>query len=200
MQAHESERAWVSAELHDEVGQSLTALLVRLRAAAERDTEVRGDLMLLGDQVRTTLDEVRRISARLGPGLLRDLGLVAALRALADQTAELGGLDVDLDVPASVELPDETALIVYRIAQEALTNVLRHSGARRVRVALLPAAGGWRLEVVDDGRGGIGQDGTGITGMRERARLARGRLAVASERGRGTAVRLQLPASVGWDG
>ncbi len=200
--AQEDERARVSSDLHDEVGQRLTALLLRLRPIADAvPPEDRADLDALSDEVRSVLDEVRRISARLRPGVLRELGLGPALQSLVREMTAGDGPRAELSLTVEDADPDarlaalgaDGALVVYRVAQEALTNVVRHAGATRVQVSLRAGPRGTVLRIADDGRGTVGRPGTGITGMRERARLVRGRLTVEAVPGRGTTVVLELP-------
>jgi len=185
--AQEHERRRVARELHDEVGQVLTGVMLELEQA---------QLPAARDAVRHALDEVRRIARELRPEVLDDLGLQSALRSLCATTAAHPGLRVErqLELGDAVLTP-EVELVVYRIAQESLTNVLRHAGASEVRVALGTVDGGLRLVVRDDGSGlpAGAESGAGITGMRERALHIGGRLAVTTIRGGGTEVRLDVP-------
>lgn len=200
LQAQEAERQRIAQELHDEVGQSLTAVLLGLRhvmdAAPER---VRAQLDELRGTTRASLEEVRRISQRLRPGDLTDLGLASALAGLARATSAHNGPHVRRRLPSSVpDLPAETELVIYRVAQEALTNVVRHARAATVDLSLALSDGRLVLRVVDDGVGiPRGAMGAGIQGMLERAQMIGGALDVRSrrERGRdsGTEVRLSLP-------
>jgi two-component system sensor histidine kinase UhpB len=147
--------------------------------------------------VHETLDEIRRISRELRPEALDDLGLVNALIALSTRMARQGGIQIERDFDAELPpLPEDVELVVYRVAQEALTNVLRHSGARRCRIRLAHDGDRLTLEVVDDGIGmpaELGGETIGIEGMRERALLVGGRLRVGPGRQGGTAVVLQVP-------
>jgi two-component system sensor histidine kinase UhpB len=184
--AQEHERQRVARELHDEVGQVLTGVMLEL-----------SDLPEARDAVRHALEEVRRIARELRPEVLDDLGLQSALRSLCTVAAAHPGLRVDRRLElADADLTPEVELVVYRIAQESLTNVLRHSEASSVLVALSTVDGGLRLVVRDDGRGlpaGVGAGGAGITGMRERALLIGGRLTVTALQSGGTEVRLDVP-------
>lgn len=194
LSAQEEERRRVSADLHDEVGQALTGLLLRLSALAEvAPTSMSNELQNARESVRDTLHGVRSISARLRPGVLHDLGLLAALRGLAHGVEDDAGLRVHLELPSSCELSPEVELVIYRVAQEALTNVMRHAGATSVEVILSVDEHGLTLVVADDGLGRLGPAGTGLQGMRERARLVRGHLQVAPVADRGTTVTLTVP-------
>jgi two-component system, NarL family, sensor histidine kinase UhpB len=192
--AQEDERRRIARELHDEVGQSLTAAVLHIaRAQTRAADETACELADARDVVRATLDEVRAIAANLRPEALDDLGLGAAVRQLSIEV-ERAGLVVDRAIASDLRLTRDAEVVVYRVAQEALTNVLRHARAERVEVRLERAGGGTRLSVSDDGIGHPGApQGAGIRGMRERALLAGGTLRLWSEPGRGTAVTLELP-------
>lgn len=196
--AQEDERRRLSRELHDEVGQTLTAVLLRLqRLSNQAPDELVGDVSAAQEVTRAALDEVRRIVARLRPGVLEDLGLVAALTALSTETAHAGALVVRRsihDIPGTAREQD---LVTYRVAQEALTNVVRHAGATTVSVSLTPAPGGFALEIVDDGAGLTGPPGNGRNGMEERAMLVRGHLEIGPAPGGGTRVGLFVPLDPG---
>ncbi|MFJ9174873.1 HAMP domain-containing sensor histidine kinase [Streptomyces sp. NPDC102360] len=194
--AQEAERRRIAQELHDEVGQSMTAVLLVLgRAADDADGPLREELHQAQEITRGSLDEVRRLVRRLRPGVLDDLGLVSALSSLTQDFATHTGLRVvrrfDADLPA---LDHEGELALYRVAQESLTNAARHAGAERLEVALQCADGAVTLTVTDDGRG-IEEvhEGAGIRGMRERALLIGARLDITSTVGSGTRVRLTAP-------
>lgn len=194
--AQEGERRRVAQELHDEVGQSLTAVVLSLTAVEERaPREMRPDVAAARETARESLDEVRRVARRLRPGLLDDLGLLASLSALASDHARLTGADVDRAFdPALPDLPDEVELVVFRIAQEALTNVARHAGATRVELSLHRYGGRLRLVVSDDGTGlADSSEGAGVRGMRERALLVDGRLDLTGDRRAGTTLILDVP-------
>jgi two-component system, NarL family, sensor histidine kinase UhpB len=192
--AQEQERQRVARELHDEVGQVLTGVMLELEQAARGGGEA--ELVTAREAVRHALEEVRRIARELRPEVLDDLGLQSALRSLCTVAAAHDGLRVERRLELGDEtLSPEVELVVYRIAQESLTNVLRHSGASGVLVALGSVDGGLRLVVRDDGRG-LPADvaaGGGITGMRERALLVGGQLTVSTVDGGGTEVRLDVP-------
>jgi two-component system sensor histidine kinase UhpB len=187
LQAQEAERRRIAGGLHDEVGQVLTGVLLRLD-----DDETK-------EAVRQALDEVRRIARELRPEMLEHLGLVSALTELSRKFAEQSGIAVERrfadGLPA---LTDEEELAVYRVAQESLTNVARHAGASRVELTLEPGAGSVVLRVADDGRGlpdePVPNGHGGLRGMRERALLVGGALAIKPAREGGVEVRLEVPA------
>lgn len=195
--AQEAERQRIAQELHDEVGQSLTAVLLELKRAADRAPEpLRPGLEEAREITRTSLEEVRRISQRLRPGVLAELGLLNSLRSLASDLEARSGIDVERGfAPGLPALTPERELVVYRVAQEALTNVARHSGARRVELQLGRRGDVVVLRVADDGRG-LAQAGFGggLQGMQERATLAGGTLSVTGRDGGGTEIRLEVPA------
>ncbi|MEU9336020.1 sensor histidine kinase [Streptomyces sp. NPDC048290] len=194
--AQEAERRRIAQELHDEVGQGMTAILLVLkRAADDAPQPLRAELQQVQEITRESLDEVRRLVRRLRPGVLEDLGLVSALTSLTGDFAAHTGLRVvrrfDPDLPA---LEPETELVLYRVAQESLTNAARHADATRVEVALRRAGEALVLEIADDGRGvEAAHEGAGIRGMRERALLAGAALDISSAPGSGTRVRLTTP-------
>jgi two-component system sensor histidine kinase UhpB len=194
--AQEAERRRIAQELHDEVGQSMTAVLLSLKRAADQaDEPLRGDLQQAQEITRGSLDEVRRLVRRLRPGVLEDLGLISALTSLTTEFATHVGLRVlrrfDTGLPV---LDPETELVLYRVAQEALTNAARHAEAERVEVSLRHTGGAVVLSVSDDGRGTeTAREGAGIRGMRERALLIGATLDVTSQRRAGTQVRLTVP-------
>jgi two-component system sensor histidine kinase UhpB len=192
--AQEDERRRIARELHDEVGQSLTAAVLRIkRVQPEVQPSAAEELEDIRNAVRATLEEVRAIAANLRPEALDDLGLSAALRQLAIE-AERAGLVVERSVDADIRVTPEREVVVYRIAQEALANAMRHARAQRVELRFERVGDGARLQIADDGVGADGlEQGGGIRGMRERAVLAGGTLAVESEGGAGTVVTLDLP-------
>jgi two-component system sensor histidine kinase UhpB len=196
--AQERERLRIAQALHDEAGQTLTAVALEVERAAASGAEAdRAQMSAIAGQLHATLDEIRRIARELRPEALDDLGLVNALIALCSRVAKQGGIQVERDLGSQLpQLPEDTELVVYRVAQEALTNVLRHSGASRCRVRLAAAGDRLTLEVADDGVGMPAQRGAetiGIEGMRERALLAGGRLGLGPGLDGGTAVTLEIP-------
>jgi two-component system, NarL family, sensor histidine kinase UhpB len=196
--AQEAERLRVARELHDEIGQTLTAITLQAERAAEGDpTAAPAEFARVADAVRDSLDEVRRIARELRPEALDDLGLVNALIALCTRLNAQGGPVVKRELQGALPpLSADVELVIYRIAQEGLTNAVRHSKARSVTVSLKADAELLTLRVADDGRGMPSElpDGTaGIAGMRERALLVGGRLSIKSSPGAGTEVRLSIP-------
>lgn len=195
--AQEDERARIARELHDEVGQGLTAALLHLkRASRETNEGWKSELEWAIEVVRESLEETREIASRLRPEALDDLGLRSALLALTARVSNGARIAIDAELPAPIPALDpDRELVVYRIAQEALTNVARHANATRASLSIVRADGMLLLGVEDDGCG-FGDDavpGAGLEGMRERALLVSGTLKIgASERG-GTAVHLALP-------
>ncbi|MFC8678849.1 HAMP domain-containing sensor histidine kinase [Streptomyces griseorubiginosus] len=196
LSAQEAERRRIAQELHDEVGQSMTAILLSLERAADEATEpLRGELRQMQEITRGSLDEVRRLVRRLRPGVLEDLGLVSALTSLTGEFATHVALRVvrrfDTGLPA---LDQQTELVLYRVAQEALTNAARHAEADKVEVSLRHSGETVVLTVVDDGRGTqAAPEGAGMRGMRERALLVGATLDVTSQPRAGTEVRLTVP-------
>ncbi|HET6858664.1 MAG TPA: sensor histidine kinase [Streptomyces sp.] len=194
--AQEAERRRIAQELHDEVGQSMTAILLALeRSAHEANEPLRGELRQVQEITRGSLNEVRRLVRRLRPGVLEDLGLVSALTSLTTEFSTHVGLRVvrRFDTGLSA-LDQQTELVLYRVAQEALTNAARHAEAGQVEVSLRRTGEAVVLAVADDGRGtGGAREGAGIRGMRERALLIGATLDVTSEPQAGTTVRLTVP-------
>ncbi|GAA0583365.1 sensor histidine kinase [Kribbella sandramycini] len=193
--AQEAERQRIARELHDEIGQGLTAVLLGLKQLSARvPAEAQADLRDVQDTARATLDEVRGVARRLRPGVLEDLGLHSALAALATEFSAHGLRVRRVTSPGLPDLGSERDLVIYRVAQEALTNVARHSDARTVRLALNRQGPVVLLTVDDDGRGLRGAaESTGIRGMRERALLIGAELTVGASELGGTAVRLEVP-------
>ncbi|HZD52737.1 MAG TPA: sensor histidine kinase [Woeseiaceae bacterium] len=197
----EEERRGIALEMHDGLGQVLTALINHLQhspsAAAEADRDRAVAL------AQSALTEVRRLSRALRPSVLDDLGLGAALRWLSRTTSESSEVAIALAVPDRLTLDEETETIVFRVVQEALTNVVKHSGATRARISIEQQEGSLRVAIVDNGCGfdadGVlaGTDGgLGVRGMRDRAALFGGELGIESAPGEGTMLTLDLPNSV----
>lgn len=208
MAAQENERREIARELHDEIGQALTALRINTRSM-QRLPEATSLTSLLDenlDIIATVLEQVRDLSLDLRPPMLDDLGLVAALRWHLDRQAKRAGFEAQFVSNTSLErqpAPLETAC--YRVAQEALTNIARHAGARHVRVEIHERAGRWDLLVRDDGVGfdvGAAFHGTtggasfGLMGMQERVLLVGGHMDIESVPGQGTEVRAQFPLNM----
>lgn len=198
LRAQEAERQRIAQELHDEVGQSLTAVLLDLRHTGDADrSEVAEAMERARSTTRTCLQEVRRISQRLRPGVLADLGLLNSLSSLASDLTARTGMPVTRGfVPGLPPLTPESELVVYRVAQEALTNVVRHARATSVSLGLARVGDSVVLTVTDDGTGGADvRRGTGIHGMHERAQMVGGSLTVSTPDGGGTTIRLSVPAA-----
>lgn len=197
--AQEAERHRVAQELHDEVGQSLTVVLLGLKRLESRaPAALVPELAAVRESARAGLDDVRRVARRLRPGVLEDLGLASALAALATDFAEHSTASVRRSfAPGLPALSPEAEVVVYRVAQEALTNAARHADAREVGLSLGRQGASVVLEVRDDGRGFDGlAEGSGLMGMRERAGLVRAELSVVSRPRHGTTVRLRVPVDV----
>ncbi|HWB69283.1 MAG TPA: sensor histidine kinase [Solirubrobacterales bacterium] len=197
LRAQEEERARVARDLHDEVNQSLTGLLLRLEAVREEaPPELEPELAETKALANQAMRELLSLARQLRPTALDDLGLAAAT---AGQVEQLGRGEIEAEFSADGDfsgLGEDAQLVVYRVAQEALSNAARHSGARKVSVALRREDGGVALEVADNGRGfafAESESGLGIAGMRERALLVGGELAIESRPGHGTTVHLTVP-------
>jgi two-component system sensor histidine kinase UhpB len=194
----EEERRRLAVELHDEVGQRLTALLLQLRAVIDdAPADLVPRLMAAHELAHGNLDEIRRLAKSLRPAQLDDLGLGYALHGLLDIGEQNAPLEIvrriDYDLP---KLDPAAELVVYRIAQEAVTNVLRHAAATRVEVATFASNGCVVLEVHDNGRGMLyaaDHESGGIRGMRERAIAVGGTLRIESRPGGGTSVSVSVP-------
>jgi two-component system sensor histidine kinase UhpB len=196
--AQEDERLRIAREMHDQIGQTLTALTIQAeRGAAMESPPDRATLEQIARTALQSLDDVRRIGRELRPEALDDLGLGSALIALCRRMAVPGEVRVLHALePGLPALQPEVDLVIYRIAQEAVTNALRHAGATVVQVALGDRGAVIELVITDDGRGmpdDLPADTAGLAGMRERARLVAGRLAVEDAPGGGTRVVLRIP-------
>jgi two-component system, NarL family, sensor histidine kinase UhpB len=200
LSAQEAERRRISQELHDQIGQNLTAVLLELKRLRGHVADGWADTLADAQELaRESLEELRRISYELRPAVLDDLGLASALAALADAVARRAQVEVANEVGAGVPaLAPEIELAVYRIAQEALTNAVRHAGCTRVRVRLLAEGGAVYLRVADDGcgLGELPRSGGGIRGMRERALTIGGRLVLGVGDEGGVEVELCIPPAV----
>jgi signal transduction histidine kinase len=201
--AQEEERRRIARELHDQTTQQLTALKMQLGSATRSDPQTADLLSRSQALVGAMIDDVHRIIHDLRPSMLDDLGLLPAIRAYADRHLAATGVDVHCEFPPAIpSLTPEATTALYRVAQEALTNVARHARADTVLIGCTVSAAQITLEIEDDG---VGFDpakvatpretgeGLGLLGMRERLALLGGRVDVASERGRGTHVVVVLP-------
>jgi two-component system, NarL family, sensor histidine kinase DevS len=198
MDAQELERRRLARELHDETGQALTSLLLGLRAVEEADDDERRErLAAVRELAVATLQDVRRLAVELRPKALDDFGLVPALERLVATFTEQTGIRVDLEETlGKSRLPPETETALYRITQEALTNVVKHAHATSVSIVLTRKDGSVTAVIEDDGRGfdpgNTREGGYGLLGMRERVELIGGRLDVEAN-GAGTAVVAEVP-------
>jgi two-component system, NarL family, sensor histidine kinase UhpB len=198
LDAQEGERLRVAQDLHDQVGQTLTAALLELEHVARRVPEAsRPELESVQQIVQLGLEDIRRIARELRPEALDDLGLPSALAALTERFARQARLEIDLHLdPELPRLSREAELVIYRVAQEALTNVARHSGSQTAELRL-ERSGPDRvsLAVADSGRGlpDGATAGSGMQGMAERASTVEAALDVRNRTGGGTQLRLDVP-------
>ncbi|MGI8505599.1 MAG: HAMP domain-containing sensor histidine kinase [Solirubrobacteraceae bacterium] len=195
----EAERLRIAQELHDQVGQELTAVLLGLaRVQSHAEPRLRDEVLEVQDAVRASLEDVRRIALELRPEALDDLGLISALAVLCERFSERSGLEVSQRIAEHLpQLDPDTELVLYRVAQEALTNVARHSGVDRAELTLEaePADRAVTLTVSDRGAGlpAGHEPGTGMRGMAERAALVSARLEIGGgPAGIGCVVRLEV--------
>jgi signal transduction histidine kinase len=197
----ELERRRLARELHDETGQALTSILLGLRSVEEAgDAGARQQALgELRELVRETLHDVRRLAVELRPKALDDFGLVAALERLTAGFGEATGINVQLEAALGEErLPAELETALYRIVQEALTNVIKHARARNVSIVLNRRPGTVAAIIEDDGRGfapAADSEGLGLVGMRERVALFDGQLQIESGPGGGTTIAVEVPVS-----
>lgn len=201
--AQEAERRRIARELHDETAQTLTSLLVRLRILdrAADPAAVRQSVAELRELTHKALEEVRNMARELRPATLDDLGLVAAAQSYAEHCAELLGFTVSFTGERFPQrLDPQVELVLYRVIQEALTNVARHARARHVAVTLSRQDGTAVATIQDDGAGfdldavmGSKERGLGLIGMRERMALVGGRVSISSAPSGGTLVRAEAP-------
>jgi len=199
VEAQELERTRLARELHDETGQALTSVLLALKsieAAASRE-ELNTALVHARELVVQATRNVRRLAVELRPTALDDFGLVSALERLLAGFGESSGILTDLESGLGDErLPGEVETTLYRILQEALTNVGKHAEAKRVSVVLTRRGGEVSAVIEDDGRGfdpKAGGAGLGLVGMRERVALVGGRMTIESHEGAGTTIHVEVP-------
>jgi two-component system sensor histidine kinase UhpB len=195
--AQEAERRRIARELHDEVGGTLTGVMLQIEGLAGTiPEELRGQLEELRETARHGTEEVRRIARRLRPDALDELGLQSALAALAGAFERQARIPVVRRLEQVASATPEEELVIYRVAQEAMTNIARHAGASWARLELRVSQDAIVLTVADDGRGlraGESASSHGIRGMRERAMLVGGTLEIDSRPERGTAITLTIP-------
>jgi signal transduction histidine kinase len=198
VEAQELERRRLARELHDQTGQELTSVLLGLKAVeeAKSDAERAEALAAVREQVVETLHDVRRLAVELRPKALDDFGLVPALERLRDTFAEQTGMRVDLESRLRERLAADVETALYRIVQEALTNIVKHAQASAVSIVLARQGGVVTALIEDDGRGfspdGSGE-GLGLLGMGERLALLGGKLKVESSAGSGTTIVAEVP-------
>jgi signal transduction histidine kinase len=202
VEGQELERRRLARELHDETGQALTSILLGLKHVEEARTadDARAAAARLREQIVETLQSVRRLAVELRPSALDDFGLEPALERLAEAFGERSGIAVDIQANLdSVRLPEEVETALYRIVQEALTNVAKHAEATRVSVVVTRRQNAVTAVIEDDGHGfgasGGSGDGLGLAGMKERVGLLGGRLAIESTEGAGTTVVAEVPVA-----
>ncbi len=199
VEAQELERRRLARELHDETGQALTSILLGLRAMedAKTDEQVRAAAVELRELVVRTLQDVRQLAVELRPKALDDFGLTAALERLVETWAEQTGIRVQLQANVPGRLPSEIETALYRIVQEALTNIVKHARASRVSIVLSERERAVTVVIEDDGIGfaprSAREDGLGLVGMRERVALVGGRLEIESREGAGTTLLVEVP-------
>lgn len=198
----EEERARIARELHDELGQELTALKFDLAALKEglsrRNKSLRDQAAEISSQIDAAIKMVRSIATELRPGILDDLGLAAAVEWQAQEFQARTNIECELDLPEEIKIGHVAATALFRIFQETLTNVARHAQAMRVRVQLTIDNDAVQLDVQDDGRGIAhsdmrGKRSLGLLGMRERAELLGGSFKIHGASGGGTQVTVRLP-------
>ena len=200
LRAQENERRSLARELHDEIGQSLSAILMETEGAEFADPagKVRGHLDSIKGLAEKTVNQVRDLALLLRPSMLDDLGLAPALNWHARETSKRTGLNVAVSADDAIDgLPDEHRTCIYRLVQEAVNNAVRHANARAVEVSVRKDGQKVNVTVQDDGAGFDTRfmRGLGLLGMEERVRRLGGRLKISSEPGRGTLVHAVLPVA-----
>ncbi len=198
--AQELERRRLARELHDETGQALTSILLGLKPVEEAlaGQPAGASLAELRELVVSALQDVRRLAVELRPAVLDDFGLVPALERLTESFAEQSGIRVDFhSALGEARLPSELETALYRVVQEALTNIVKHADAKSISVSVARRVTGVAAVIEDDGAGfnprAVREDGIGIVGMRERLALLGGRLEIESRKGAGATVVAEVP-------
>ena len=199
LRAQEAERKRVARDLHDEVNQSLTAILLRLEALAQvAPPRLRDELTETKGLANQAMGELLQLARQLRPTALDDHGFIPAIEEQLRRFKAQYGIDARLATKGDLSgLGSDQQLVLYRVTQEALNNIVRHARAKHVSVEIARSDGKVELEVIDDGTGfSVGDEdrGLGLDGMAERARLVDGDFEIDSEPGRGTTLRLQVPA------
>ncbi|HEX2060234.1 MAG TPA: ATP-binding protein [Thermoanaerobaculia bacterium] len=200
LSVQEQERVRISREVHDELGQALTAMKIDLQQIIRAHPELADSLGKIGRNIDEIVDIVRRIAADLRPSVLDDLGVTAALEQQLRRVRESTGLKTTLKVVEEPQLDMLTGVTLYRIAQEGLANVVRHANASEVEMTLSVRDGAAVLEIRDDGRGIRRDEATspqslGLLGIRERAELLGGSVTIDGRPGKGTVLTVTLPLS-----
>jgi two-component system sensor histidine kinase UhpB len=198
LRAQEEERKRVARDLHDEVNQALTGILLRLEALMQSaPPELREELLETKKLANQAMEELLQLARQLRPTALDDHGFLPAMREMLRRWGAQHGIETDLEVKGELDdLGGDQQLVVYRVTQEALNNIARHSQAHKVSVALDRSDGTVSLAVTDDGRGFAPEgesSGLGLGGMAERARLVNGDFSIQSRPGSGTVLRLKVP-------
>ncbi|MEP7355610.1 MAG: sensor histidine kinase, partial [Anaerolineales bacterium] len=206
VRTQEDERSRLALELHDGAGQTLTTLLVRLKALEKQAPPglLHDGLVRLQDLAAGSIEQVRDLSYELRPATLQEFGLARALETLLAETARPAGVEVQTHFALHRSLPKEVETALYRIAQESLTNVLRHAGAHRLAVELSETPLGVALRLEDDGCGfdpnrlptQVDRRHLGLISMQERAEMLGGTLVVYSAPGAGTSVQVRVPVTL----
>jgi len=207
--AHEEERKEISRELHDEVVQTLLGINAQLSALGKGASDglhtLKEKIAITQKIVTKSVDAVHQFARELRPAALDDLGLIPALHAYCKTLSNRKGIQIHITAIGGEEnLESDQKTALYRVAQEALTNVVRHAGANQVRVTLNTAANAIQLEIGDNGRAFLVGEAfsarnpkrLGLVGMRERIEMVGGTLAIASVPGRGTTVRATIPICI----
>jgi signal transduction histidine kinase len=203
----EEERKTIARDVHDELGQGLTALKLHVAALAQSlpaaaAEGAKRDIERINDLIDENIHEVRRIAGELRPTAIDDFGLTAAVQLATENFTVQSGIECEVSIrPDEIEAPPTTAIVIYRILQEALTNVIRHAKATRVEVRLRQDERSVVLEVRDNGAGVTQEqlrrsDALGLMGMRERASIIGGELRIEGVPGRGTIVSVRTPREV----
>jgi two-component system sensor histidine kinase UhpB len=197
LRAQEEERRRLARDLHDEVNQALTAILLRLEALTQAAPQVGDEVAELKKLVNQAMAELLHLARQLRPTALDDHGLVPAIESQLRRFSAQTGVRAELHTEGDAKLLDsDKEIVIYRVAQEALSNVAQHAAARHVAMDLSANGHGVELKVRDDGRGfdpGVEHDSLGLSGMAERARLLGGKLQIDSRPGSGTELTLQVP-------
>lgn len=199
--ARESERQSISRDLHDDLGQALTAIKIHLGFIRQivTDTDVNSKINKVTSMVSEAIASLKRITARLRPEILDELGLEATIEWYTKEFAVLNGVEISLTIPSGLPLPIEFSVTIFRIIQEALTNISRHARATRIYIGLSKTDDSINLRISDNGIG-ISKDeiesktSWGIISMKERAKSVGGTFDIYSESGEGTVVKVVLPA------